>query len=160
MILTDEQINRAWDRSCVTDPTGSNQRFVFARAIESAATAPLLERIAEMEEMNAQLREQNTAMDKACADLEAHIEQIERELGTERAISFRDQVAQLERELDAVRKDAERWTHACKGNNKHINVCSWDNDAYEFVGYAMKKQSIDAIADAEISAIDAAKEQG
>jgi hypothetical protein len=66
--------------------------------------------------------------------------------------------AALERELEAVRKDAERWAHACKGNNKHINVCSWDNDAYEFVGYAMKKQSIDAIADAEISAIDAAKE--
>ena len=58
---------------------------------------------------------------------------------------------------DAKRKtlemDAERWAHACKGNNKQINVCSWDNDAYEFVGYAMKKDAIDAIADAEIAAM-------
>lgn len=36
-MLSDEQINKAWDRSCVADPTGSNQRLVFARAIESAA---------------------------------------------------------------------------------------------------------------------------
>jgi len=104
MSLTDEQIKSAWDASYPALP-----RFhSFARAIESAATAPLLERIAE-----------------------------------------------LERELEALRKDAERWAHACKGNNKHINVCSWDSDAYEFVGYAMKKEAIDAIADAEI---DAAKE--
>ena len=62
-------------------------------------------------------------------------------------------IAELEQELEKVRKDAERWAHACKGNNKQINVCSWDNDAYEFVGYAMKKNAIDAIADAEIAAM-------
>ncbi len=54
--LTPEQINQAWDRSCLADPTGSNQRFVFARAIESAATAPLLARIAELERECVSLR--------------------------------------------------------------------------------------------------------
>lgn len=62
-------------------------------------------------------------------------------------------IAALEQELEKVRKDAGRWAHACKGNYKQINVCSWDNDAYEFVGYGMKKEAIDAIADAEISAM-------
>ncbi len=56
--LTPEQINQAWDRSCLADPTGSNQRFVFARAIESAATAPLLARIAELERELEQARQQ------------------------------------------------------------------------------------------------------
>jgi hypothetical protein len=49
-----------------------------AIAFARAATAPLLKRIAELE----------------------------RELATERSVSFRDQVAQLERELEALRKDA------------------------------------------------------
>lgn len=62
-------------------------------------------------------------------------------------------ISELERDLAELRKDAERWAHACKGNNKQVNVCSWDNDAYEFVGYAMKKEAIDAIADAEIAAM-------
>ena len=80
MILTDEQINRAWDVSCVADPTGSNQRFVFARAIESAATAPLLERIAGLER------------DMAAMTAKLTVE--------------RSHSAELERELEAVRKDA------------------------------------------------------
>lgn len=63
------------------------------------------------------------------------------------------ELRRLSAELEKVRKDAERWAHACKGNNKQINVCSWDNDAYEFSGYAMKKEAIDAIADAEIAAM-------
>jgi len=51
--------------------------------VEQAGEAilELLDGIAELEDMNAQLREQNTAVDQACAD--------------------------LERELEAVRKDAE-----------------------------------------------------
>ena len=63
------------------------------------------------------------------------------------------ELRRLSAELEKVRKDAERWAHACKGNNKQINVCSWDTDAYEFVGYGMKKEAIDAIADAEIAAM-------
>lgn len=74
----------------------------------------------------------------ACADRDARIAELERETG------------QLLATLAEARKDAERWLHACKGNNKQINVCSWDNDAMEWVGYAMKKESIDSIADAEI----------
>jgi hypothetical protein len=110
MSLTDEQIRTIYLDSGFTIKEGLKDLkpyvYASARAIESAACAERDKRIAEMEEMNAQLREQNTAVDKACADLEAHIEQLERELETERAVSFRDQVAQLERELEAVRKDA------------------------------------------------------
>ena len=78
MSLTDEQIRKAGGivhRDGNIFFTNINQ---LNSAIESAATAPRLKRIAE----------------------------IERELETERAVSFRDQVAQLERELEAVRKDA------------------------------------------------------
>jgi len=32
--MTPEQINLAWDRSCLANPTGAQQRFVFARAVE------------------------------------------------------------------------------------------------------------------------------
>ena len=103
MSLTDEQINLAWERSCVADPTSSQQRFTFARAIESAATAPLLERIAE-----------------------------------------------LERELEAVRKDAERYTHV-KNVESKFAVCKWNDDADEW--WPVDELSIDA-------AIDAAKEHG
>jgi predicted RNase H-like nuclease (RuvC/YqgF family) len=159
MSLTDEQIEQGqrylsvW-RHVTSRPMASHV-VGFARAIE----APLVERIAEMEEMNAQLREQNTAVDKACADLEAHIEQLERELKAERAVSFRDQVAQLEqrnrdlwedvqrfrahalnekearmaleRELEAVRKDAERWA-MLRYESKRVNpVCKllWKNNS-------------------------------
>ena len=41
------------------------------------------------------------------APLLERIAELERELATERSVSFRDQVAQLEQELEAVRKDAE-----------------------------------------------------
>jgi hypothetical protein len=52
-MLTDKTINDVWDVSINADPTGAQQRFKFARAIESAAaaaaTTPPLERIAALE---------------------------------------------------------------------------------------------------------------
>ncbi len=98
--LTPEQINQEWDRSCLADPTGSNQRFVFARAIESAATAPLLARIAELERECVSLR--NT--------LEQARQQMERQ--KDEWLSWEAKRKTLEAaavELEAVRKDAERW---------------------------------------------------
>ena len=73
MSLTDEQIKSAWDASYPALP-----RFhSFARAIESAATAPLLERIAmlerEIEALRkdagrwAMLREESKRVDPVCA---------------------------------------------------------------------------------------------
>ena len=100
MNLTDEQINLAWERSCVADPTSSQQRFTFARAIEFAATAPLLERIAE-----------------------------------------------LERELEAVRKDAMRYRWLTTGDK----VYSRFREAYDAWDGSDAKTGFDA-------AIDAAKE--
>lgn len=46
------------------------QPSALARAIEAAATAPLLKHIAELEDMNAQLCEQNDVMADAYAQLE------------------------------------------------------------------------------------------
>jgi hypothetical protein len=92
------------------------------------------ERIAEMEEMNAQLRGQNTAVDKACADLEAHIEQLERELGT-------------------VRKDAERYRWLRDESQWLRDVPQaiiWRNDGHAQVICA--EEELD-------EAIDAAKEK-
>jgi predicted RNase H-like nuclease (RuvC/YqgF family) len=134
MSLTDEQIKKEWSRICSFAAAGVDKQISFARAIESEATAPPLERIAEMEEMNAQLREQNTAVDKACADLEAHIEQ-------------------LERELEALRKDAERYRFI-RDANRSSCIDS------EIATYAM--ESLDEYVDAAMEdeqRINAAKEK-
>jgi len=110
MSLTDEQIEAAYMEAQAGAPyMGVCTKRQIADAIESAATAPLLERIAELDDMNTQLREQNTAVDTACADLEAHIEQLERELATERALSFRDQVAELEQRNRDLYEDMQRF---------------------------------------------------
>jgi hypothetical protein len=34
--MTEEQISQAWEKSCKADPTGAQQRFVFARELERA----------------------------------------------------------------------------------------------------------------------------
>ena len=82
------------------------------------------------------------------AELERELEEARKQMDAQKA-----EWLAWEAKRKALEKDAERWAHACKGSNKQINVCSWDRDAYEFVGYAMKKDSIDAIADAEIAAM-------
>ena len=102
MSLTDEQIVELW-RSVKDTGRDMQDAIAFARAIESAATAPLLERIAD-----------------------------------------------LERELEAVRKDAERYTHV-KNVESKFAVCKWNDDADEW--WPVDELSIDA-------AIDAAKEHG
>lgn len=83
-MLTDEQIEAIYKQETGALIDDSPWALVdFSRAIEAAATEPLLQRIAELEEMNAQLREQNTEVDKTCAE--------------------------LERQLEEARKDAERY---------------------------------------------------
>lgn len=91
----------------------------------------------------------------ACAERDKRIAELERQLEEARKQMEvqKEEWLAWEAKRKALEKDAERWAHACKGSNKQINVCSWDNDAYEFVGYAMKKDAIDAIADAEIAAM-------
>lgn len=49
MSLTDEQLLKLWAPEPSRPVMGRNKILEFARAIESAATAPLLERIAELE---------------------------------------------------------------------------------------------------------------
>lgn len=73
--LTDEQINTIAAPWSWVNMNYSEEQKKFARAIESASTEPLLQRIAELEEMNAQLREQNTEVDKSCAELERQLEE-------------------------------------------------------------------------------------
>lgn len=40
-ILTEEEVNAAWEDACTADPTGGQQRFKMTRAIESAVLAKL-----------------------------------------------------------------------------------------------------------------------
>lgn len=96
MSLTDEQIEEA--RISTFKQCGADLRpevtSIFARAIESAATAPLLERIQEMEESE---RSSERARVKLCS-----IHQYQKE-----ALIAR--IAALEQQLEAALKDAERW---------------------------------------------------
>lgn len=141
--LTDEQIEDLY-----FDEFSISKLKEFARAIEAAATEPLLQRIAELEDSLSAWRRNAELADQANRELES--------LLTEKhnaRVMWQSKAAELERQLEEARKDAERWNHACKGNHKNINVCAWDADSYEFVGYAMKKEAIDAIADAQIAAM-------
>jgi len=40
-LLTDDEVNKAWEDACTADPTGAQQRFKLTRAIESAVLAKL-----------------------------------------------------------------------------------------------------------------------
>jgi chromosome segregation ATPase len=136
MSLTDEQIElnaindepEDWDD--LSHRNTWRQGYVIGyRAAESAATTPLMERIKELKEMNAQLREQNTAVDKACADLEAHVEQ-------------------LERELEALRKDAERYRwlksqpERCPERGPDLSF--WENCSGKAIRYDEADAAIDS----------------
>ena len=113
MSLTDEQLLKLWAPEPSRPVMGRNKILEFARAIESSATAPLLERIAE-----------------------------------------------LERELEALRKDGERWamSHLVSKEaltppekRQHQNVL---NAYFKATGAGLDwVAAIDA-------AIDAAKDQG
>lgn len=83
-MLSDERINEIWLSRLIWN---SND---FARAIESAATAPLLEQLAERDKRIAEL-------EKDIDHKDAYCEQLGRELSKATA------------ELEAVRKDTERW---------------------------------------------------
>ncbi len=124
MSLTDEQLLKLWAPEPSRPVMGRNKILEFARAIESAATAPLLERIAELERANAAF--------------------------AARQDWWHEKMFRLERELEALRKDAERDTHV-KNVESKFAVCKWNDDADEW--WPVNKLSIDA-------AIDAAKDQG
>lgn len=99
-MLTDEQMRDAL-RQCPHD-TVENLRVRwlyakdFARAIESAATAPLLARIAELDR-SLDVMAQNT-------EAQAHA-------SLQREIELTEKVEKLTRELEEARKDAERLTN-------------------------------------------------
>jgi len=86
MSLTDDQIKKEWSRICSFAAAGVDKQISFARAIE----APLLKRIAELEQRNSDLYED-------VKRFRAH------------ALNEKEARMALERELEAVRKDAERW---------------------------------------------------
>jgi hypothetical protein len=97
MSLTDEQLLKLWAPEPSRPVMGRNKILEFARAIESAATAPLLERIAE-----------------------------------------------LERELEALRKDAERYRWLTTGDK----VYSRFREAYDAWDGSDAKTGFDAAIDA------------
>ena len=108
MPLSDEQI-RALAPACLQKYT-NGVLAEFTRALESAATAPLLAQI---------------------ATLEAQIK-------TEQCLSFRDQVAQLEAQLAEAKKDAERldWmifhsAKVCHSNDAEYCSVKWVDDYEE-----------------------------
>lgn len=79
----------------------------IARAIEAAATAPLLKRIAELEQANAEF--------------------------SQRQEWWNENMFQLELELEAVRKDAERWRTflGTRPENTHEVILQAIDDAKE-----------------------------
>lgn len=160
-MLSDEQIEAAFAEAQSGAPyMGVCTKRQFADAIESAATAPLLEqlaerdkriaelerksdqddetivwqankiamhidRIAELEEMNAQLREQNTAVDQACAEFERELEAEREDVQRFRnhAMNEKDARRELELELESVRKDAERWQKLREEHERVDPIC-------------------------------------
>jgi hypothetical protein len=90
MSLTDEQLLKLWAPEPSRPVMGRNKILEFSRAIESAATAPLLERIAELEQR--------------CQDHHEDVVRFRRH-----ALDEKDARMALERELEAVRKDSERY---------------------------------------------------
>lgn len=78
------------------------------QAYATAATEPLLQRIAELEEINAQLREQNTEVDKSCAELERRIEVGKNIVRNDmhRIGQLQARVTELERQLEEARNHA------------------------------------------------------
>ena len=158
MSLTDEQLQQAiidgvkagkisWlgykkdDEGRFTIPVISKSDMQLSRAIESAATAPLLERIAELEQR--------------CQDNHEDMLRFRRH-----ALDEKDARMALERELEAVRKDADRWAMSRivskealtpPEKRQHQNVL---NAYFKATG-----AGLDWVAAID-TAIDAAKEQG
>ena len=140
-----------WEK--FTSKPMTSRETLFASAIESAACAERDARIAHLEATaSANYKrgydDAHSMLVERIAELEQELEKVRQQMEAQKA-----EWLSWEAKRKTLEMDAERWAHACKGNNKQINVCSWDNDAYEFVGYAMKKNAIDAIADAEIAAM-------
>ena len=82
---------------------------VNTEAVESAATAPLLERIAELESDRDSWMQQASDRVGDAVEFAKKAEMLERELATERAVSFRDQVAQLEQRNRDLWEDVQRF---------------------------------------------------
>lgn len=136
MSLTDEQIEEA--RISTFKQCGADLRpevaSIFARAIESAATAPLLERIKELEESE---RSSERARVKLCS-----IHQDQKE-----ALIAR--IAALEQQLEAARKDAERYRWLRHGDNDEVVMQRGPVDmTYHWLP---RNERLDAIIDAAIA---------
>lgn len=189
MSLTDEQLLKLWAPEPSRPVMGRNKILEFARAIESAATAPLLERIAGLE-----------ANEKVLlAQVQGHTEWRERIIKAsersygESAIRYKfsltkpgkcmntfpreidgrwfalvpaeddghighiARIAELERELEALRKDAGRYRWLRK-QNETLENNSWTITTIDFTdSEGPRRWWVGSDLDA---AIDAAKEQG
>ena len=103
MSMTDEQIRKI-ESTCWSRP-GFGARFdrwKFARAIESAATAPLLERIAQLEAARFAYASEFCLNEEGQPDKGSIHQNIR---------ALKAKCAEIERELEAVRKDAERYLY-------------------------------------------------
>ena len=103
--------------------------YPFARAIESAATAPLLARIAELDR-SLDVMAQNT-------ESQAHA-------SLQREIELTEKVEKLTRELAEARKDAERYRWLCGFSSVSMPELTWGRRA------GIPKNKLDAAIDAAI----------
>lgn len=105
--------------------------WIDPEAIEAAATEPLLQRIAELEEMNAQLREQNTEVDKACAELERQLEEARedaeryrwlRDLDEDPVLSLAAQYTDMNGSATSISQRIDAAIDAAMQNDKPVGI--------------------------------------
>lgn len=128
--LTDEQIRKLQAIENLDILNCQYEPYKFARAIESAATEPLLQRIAELE--------------KECSEWKNDA------INGLNAAYLRGRVKELERQLEEARKDAERyrWLRRWKGQEHEppftvqheLDGTLWGGDLDAAIDAAMKEQ--------------------
>jgi hypothetical protein len=165
MSLTDEQIETIYKEQTGAFIDDSPWALHdFSRAIESAATTPLLERIAELEQRNRDLHEDVQRFKAHALNEKDARMALERELEAAktapmkyRRTEFNAQLQQenesLRTQLEAVRKDAERYRFIRDANRSSCID-------HELATYAM--ESLDEYVDAAMEdeqRITAAKEK-
>ena len=133
--LTDEQIDSLFSEWLYIAPgrTYEEHRPV-ARAIESAATEPLLQRIAELEQRN--------------RDLYEDVQRFKKHALNEKAARL-----ELERQLEEARKDAERYQSI-------VSACESDGFGYWLPEICLKEGPVPPSKDECDSTIDAALQKG
>jgi hypothetical protein len=129
-MLTDEQIKAVLDLASQVEQDGTLALDAICaelKAIESAATAPLLERIAELERKSDQ--DEATMLWQA-GEISKHL----------------DRIAGLERQLEQAKKDADRFQWLCGFSSVTMPELTWGRRA------GIPKNKLDAAIDAAIQA--------